>query len=95
MQASGVEASHGSSRKRDRIRSLIDSILYRVVLFIGFQRTWYHLCPYCNDDAPTVYDCPVCDGWDFHNRCKKPTRELERAWWSKFKKKLKEDLHIG
>lgn len=95
MQIKGEHVTHSSSGQHNRIQQLIGHIFYGFQLLLGLMRTQYHCCPYCNNDAPVVYDCPVCEGWDFHHRLKTPTRELERAWWQRFKKKLKEDNYIG
>jgi hypothetical protein len=53
---------------------------------IAFMRIWvWGFCPYCNSDAPDLYDCPVCN-YD----TKSPFGFIKRRkYWLKYKKYLK------
>lgn len=54
-------------------------------LFIGWTRIIWGFCPYCNSDAPVLYDCPICE-YDTSS----PFNKAKRIYyWSRFKLYLK------
>ena len=70
-------------------------INYRVMVgFIKRLRGNYRIslgfCPLCNSDAPEVYDCPLCEGYQQARGDKyPPTKETKRAWSKSYNDTIK------
>lgn len=65
----------------------------RVIKFFklarGRLRIAYGFCPLCNSDAPEVYDCPLCEGYQQASGDKyPPTKETKNKWVSEYKSTL-------
>lgn len=63
-----------------------------VRIFIGWKRMRFGFCPACNDDAPAVDRCLVCNYFRFMMDSNRPktTREFKRAVWLRFLRWLDE-----
>lgn len=53
-----------------------------IALLAGKYRLFWGLCPWCNSDAPHLYDCPICE---YYNGKYPPPKELKNKWWKRFK----------
>ena len=52
----------------------------------GLSRLALGFCPLCNSDAPEVYDCPVCSGYQSASGDKwPPPRATKKRWWRIYK----------
>lgn len=54
-----------------------------IALLAGKYRLFWGLCPWCNSDAPRLYDCPICEY--YHGKFP-PDKKIKDVWWEKFKK---------
>jgi len=48
---------------------------------VGRARLKWDRCPLCNSDAPLIYDCPVCKGYE---ESWPPGEELKEVWSETF-----------
>ena len=55
---------------------------------IGKWRLLWGFCPYCNSDAPVLYNCPVCH---YYHGSYPPDKVLRRAWWVRYKDEMVKD----
>jgi hypothetical protein len=53
----------------------------------GKWRLMLGFCPYCNSDAPVLYDCPVCE---FYTGSYPPAKNIKQTWWERYKETLSE-----
>ena len=52
----------------------------------AYKRIYLGFCPICNSDAPDVYDCGMCDGYQSASGdAWPPTKETKSEWWSRYK----------
>jgi hypothetical protein len=61
--------------------------IYRHIKIInGWLRlNLWHVCPYCNHDAPLLYDCPVCEYYkNLPRYMDDQTQNHKRKTWNKF-----------
>jgi len=59
-------------------------------LLVGAVRLLWGLCPFCNSDAPALYDCPVC--LHYHGPFP-PSEKQKKAWKQTFWKWLYRPEH--
>jgi hypothetical protein len=51
----------------------------------GRTRIAFGFCPACNSDAPEVYDCKVCEGWQsVYEGVFPPPQATRDRWWRRF-----------
>ena len=75
-----------SKRKLIYFKKVLKEKLY---LLQGYIRISFGFCPYCNSDAPLLYDCPVCCydiGYPFVGKVKC------KVYWDRFKRRLVKDI---
>jgi len=54
------------------------------LFFVKLRSRWRVLlgfCPMCNSDAPAVYNCPLCEGWQTTTNGM-PDSETRKTWLS-------------
>lgn len=64
------------------MKTHLQKLFGRIGLAFGF-------CPECNSDAPEMYKCLVCEGYNNHNHKDDlhpfpPTKETKQRWWRRF-----------
>ena len=80
------------------MKKFIIELKYKFSILGGSWRIKLGFCPLCNSDAPEVYDCPLCDGYQQASGDKFPpakyTKSLWRKEWGKLCKATR-DIHLA
>lgn len=65
------------------------TIYERFLLMRGRWRLLWGFCPACNSDAPGVYDCQVCGGWQTPGDGHVNQHIDKSLWWRRFYTRLR------
>ncbi len=64
------------------IKKIVININYYRKLIIGKYRYFLGACPFCNSDAPELYNCPCCE---FYTGTFPPTKTVKDYWFNLYK----------
>jgi hypothetical protein len=75
---------------KKRLAAFAGKVRRIVRIFIGWKRMRFGFCPACNEDAPEVDRCPVCNYFSYMLEFHRPQtlNELKHAVWARFKRWL-------
>jgi hypothetical protein len=70
----------------EKSMSRIERIIIGISMIGGRYRALLGFCPMCNSDAPELYDCPLCEGYQQARGDKfPPPKSLRKEWLDEYR----------